>query len=314
MRNFVLAAGIGALTLAGCGGGGSSGSGSPAVTLGPSPAPTSSPAPSPTPSPTPPGDSGGGLLGGGIPPVDLEGPAICSSAPVTRAGGRVADVSLGTLTVVPFHIFTTDGRSYETEFNGFGGPVYAASARITGQAFEIFVSASDEFQLIKRPAPLEFATLGLATGSPDLCFYAAAPRTTLPPPSAGQTSYTGLVDGLHQAGGDNDRLFGSSAQLTFQASSASYSVSLTLRSVENAFAEPAGQSLAQVGAFGATLRLDAATRTFAPATIAGPNGFTGTIRGQIGGRSNNAALLTFEMTNPAGERIWGVIAADGAQI
>ena len=300
-----------------CGGGSSAPGGAPVQAPAPSPAPPPAPIPTPTPAPTLAADPGGVRLGGLAVPGTLAALLICSDAEATLDRGKVVGIG-ATERLFRDELAIEVDRSfvYSYDINGFGGPTFGASTRLGGEAYETFVVGSPgleaELQLDKTSG-LDFATLGL-THYYNLCFLAAAPLNTGPPPSFGQRSYDGFADGLHQAGGDADRLYGSTVTLLYQESTQTYAVAMTIRTVEDAFAEPAGQTQTDIGRLGATLTLDLRTGQFASAPITGPAGFTGTITGRVGGIAHAAALLTFEMSNPAGERIWGVIATDGAQI
>lgn len=318
-RNTVMATAMAAL-LAACGGDSPASGGGRAV-IAPTPTPAPSPAPAPAPSPTPtPGiafDPGGANIAGMSIPGQLEAVTICSDGAARFDGqGKVNGVGpTSRLFRADLAIEVDASFVYSYDINGFGGPTFGSATRKGGTAFEVFVigPGTDSELQISRTRTLEFATLGF-TQFYQPCYFAAAPPATVARPQTGSRSYDGLIDGLHQASGDADRLYGGSATLTFQPASGAYSVSLTLRTIEDAFGEPDGQAQSLVGSAGAVLRLDPATGTFASAALTGPDGFTGSITGRLGGSFHAAALLTFELSNAAGDRIWGVIAADGAQI
>ena len=309
MLRAILLAGPACLLVSACGGGGSGASGSGAAAPAPNPAPAPAPTPPPSPAPAPSVDPGGAQIGGISVPGDLEGRAICSSGAVTRSNGRVTDVEPGPLSGEFLHIYVDSDFSYWPEI-AFPSHVFRTANRLGGQAFEVFSDGTDELQLSKALTRLDFATYGLFTPT-NLCFYALAMRsnaTTAP----GQVAYTGFVDGLNESGGDEDRLYGSTARLDFDGATKTYRLEIELRSVEYAFAEPAGQSQLPIGKAQAQLTLE--NGKFREAVLTGPAGYTGKVSGTLGGRLFLAGLFTFELTHPDGSRIWGVIATDGAQI
>lgn len=305
MRKFL----AGALTLsllASCGGGGG---GSAPPPTGSDPTPTPSPSSSPTPTPTVAQDPGGAKLGGLVIPGFMSLVSVCSTEDVSQSDGRVIDVGNGPLVFGVPNLMVSADYTYDLEPAGFGGPRFTLGDRRGGQAFEVFVSTLDglssELQIAKQAT--SFGTHGLFYYS-ELCFYAATPSFQPSGPPNLQNAYGGYVDGLLQANGDDDRLAGLRATLVRQSGSSRYELSINLVTVEDAFAEPATQTQEFFGE--ATAVIDLTGRRIESVPLAAPGGFAGSVSGVIGGENDQAVLLTFSLTNAAGDRIWGVVSTD----
>lgn len=301
--------------LHGCGGGGSPAA-PPIAAPAPTPAPAPAPTPTPTPVPTAAVDPGGARLGGLAVPGSLTVHFICSPAPRTfAADGRL--VSLANASRIDLFrdeqiVTVSADYTYAYDINGFGGPTFTAADRKGGRAFEIFATRSGgdgtELQL-NEIQPLNEAVYGLTTFY-DPCFFAGAPSAAPTFPGITTSRFAGYVDGLHQTATDTDRLFGSTAAMDYDAGRGSYTLTLTLASVEDAFAEAAGQSQTRLATATATIVYAPANRGFESTGISAPGGFTGSIVGHLAGPRRNVVVFTFEMVNPAGERIWGVVATE----
>lgn len=250
-------------------------------------------------------------------PGQLAGEVICSAGTVTRANGRLANfvdsAPGGVLGDNSLQIDIGPAYTYALDFNGFGGPAFESASRVGGGAFEVFLSGGEELQIAKPLTRLEFTTYGLATYDAPCFFAVGAAQPPGQVPQGALRSYSvGFGDGLHRAGGgDLDRLYGTTASMELSASGA-YSLVIDFASIEDPFAEPGGQAVRPLARVSVALTLDKAS--FKTAPIAGPNGMTGEIRGARVGASFGGAVFVFDLVNPAGERIWGVLALDGDAI
>lgn len=309
---------VAAFAVSGCGGGSSGSAGGTTGTVtpapGPAPSPAPTPAPTPTPVPTPANPPGGEKLAGVTVPGTLETIQVCAIAPRTVSAGKVTSIDRITKTYIDATPISVSAQySYAYDINGFGGPTFGPSSRVGGTAFEVFAIGTTpdnaaELQFAKL-APLTKTTLGLTTYY-DLCFFAGGPFTSTPGGRMALARYAGFVDGITQTNaGVTTRLYGSTATLTRNTSTGAYDLVLDLKSVANAFAEPAGQAQVAVGQVTASLTYGT-TLGFTSATIMAPGGYTGTISGLTTGALFEGALLRFDLVNPAGDRILGVIAAD----
>ena len=201
--------------------------------------------------------------------------------------------------------------AFAEDVNGFGGTTFPQDDYVGGKAFATYVhktpgyTGADELQIALAATPLEYTTYGLL-GYGYLCFYAAAPARP-DQPIGTFTGYRGYSDGLSQIDGDADRLYGSTFVATLTGDNGIYQIEVDLKSVEDAFAEPLGQTSQSLGK--ATGSLTYANGQFS-GVLTGPQGFSGTIGGQVQGRLNAGALLTFELSDASGDRIWGAVAAD----
>ena len=287
----------------------------------PTPTPTQTAIPTPTPTPTatstPASDPGGALLGSLEVPGNLRGLLPCYSGAVQTKDGRVTDVAPGGTVKTDnfFSISVGSDYTYTTDTNGFGGVTYDPSSRVGGTAFEVFVKANSELQIAKRPSDLQFATYGMNSDYDYVCFFAVMPEKTVDAPETGQKTYIGVADGLYTTASDTDRLYGTEAIFDLDPTTpGTYDLTIHLRTVEKAFDEPAGQTQTSIGS--ATARINysgpASFGQFKGVSLSGPDGFSGTVRGYLGGYNRLGAIFVFSMQNEAGDVIWGVIAADGA--
>ena len=313
MRKSALAMGFLAIALTGCGGGESSG-GSDAQPLPLTTAPT--PTPTPTATPSLAADPGGAMLANATLPGELRGVTICSGGQVTRANGQITSfvdtTPDGPLRDDSLRIEITADYEYKTDFNGFGGSMYPSASRIGGRAFEVFIAANgdDELQIAKALTPLVFTTYGLASYDTP-CFFAVGRAESGQPQTLQRHYSTGFGDGLVGSGSDHDRLYGTRAVLT-QTGGQAYTLTIEFAAVADAFAEPDGQSVRPIGR--ATAGLTLAGTVFGAAPITAPGGFSGEISGLRSGVNFGGAIFVFDLRNPAGDRLWGVLALDADAI
>ena len=307
MRRELILAGLTMLALASCGDDDDT-AGSPS----PTPTSTASPAPTPTststPTPSPAFDPQGARLGYLDIPGLLETYGICAMADISTADGKVVDIApIEKLFDFSGNIDVSKDYLFDVSVNGWTQAVFAQDDFKSAGFFVDYVNQLGELQIAREPK-LELVTYGLLNLDTSLCFYTALPYFDREP-DGGQVSYDGFVDGLIQVPGDEDRLIGT-ARLYYGSTDSTYELQIDLHSVEDAFVDPAGQPRTALGTATATVKLNGAT--FEEATLTGPSGYSGTIRGRI--NYLGGAAFALQMTNAAGDRIYGIIAADGAQI
>lgn len=282
----------------------------------PTPTPTVTLTPTPTPSPTPTGTpaSVAALVGGAKVGEALVGSAICDGRVQYGTNGfaiSVADIGrpYGYADALQIYFSAADRMEIDTARFPFG----VISVTSTDSFVSHYGPPDTDLQLPRLPGQLEFATLGQVVLYDELCYFALALDAKVAPPTSGQHSYGGLVDGfLLESGGANYRLFGSEANLTF-ISGASYRLTMTLRGRAQPFGDLASQAVVNLGTVTATVDYSPASGTFSltsPPTGSSQAYLTGRLEGQL----FLGAVFTFHIVDANGRVYYGAAAMDGALI
>ena len=123
----------------------------------------------------------------------------------------------------------------------------------------------------------------------------------------GSYTFYGIVDGLIVSNNSVRRLFGSTVTGSIDAGQGAVQIRIELASRDAPFGEFLDAAPTTMGV--ATARLPYTGPGFAVATLTGPDGSTGTIRGQF--YENLVGLgFVFELRYPNGDRVFGAIATD----
>lgn len=311
------------IALANCDGDGGMGGTGGAPSPSPTPAPTVTPSPTPSPGPTLghplPGTTAGQVLGG---------PLVCVNASIVEdANGHVIEVGsiagVKSDNVIGVTVRATD--SYLTNVNGFGGSSYLPSDERTSPnlAYDQFLnSAGDEF-FIMRPSSLAgtrtFATLGIESSGPDLCFFAVGPEATSLPDGS-DIDYTIVLDGIARIGGQTYRLLPSAGTLNVDFAAGAATLHMELKGRGNAFDDFSSQPIFDIATADATIG-SLTGFVVGPTPLSGPNGFTGTVTGQfvgdasnVSGEGGSGAALVFELRSSNGDVIFGAIVGERSMI
>lgn len=312
----------------GCGGDSDDGSPAPTATApAPSPSPSPSPsAPAPTPSPTPgPTPSPTGSPTGSAPPValanvgdTLRGPAACVGASTGFAGppprldkiGAVASLNLVNSFVIDYKALDTYAFTIGGSAAGDASPAIKAPSW-TG-VYDYFNNGDfGEFELYRNAAiPLTNVTLGRLSGKSNICFYAVGgPAAYAAPAGVASRTFTGFVDGIAADDrGENFRLFQSPATVRVNYATGRVDISMDLQGRELPFS-----TFVDVKVAGRQIATGTATLTgegVFQGTVSTPQGFTGSVRGQLYGSNPSGMALAFTMQKSSVEFAFGAAGLD----
>ncbi len=320
-RRLALLCGV-ACVMTSCGGDSEDSPPAPIATATPAPSPSPSPSPSPTtsPSPTPSPTSSASPVALANVGDTLRGPAACvgastefvASPPRLNKIGTVASLNL-------VNNFTIDYKALDTYALALGGTAAGTPdptikmASATG-VYDYFNNKEfGEFELYRNAAfRLTNVTLGRLSGKPNVCFYAVGGPAAYAAPAGGATrTFTGFVDGIAADDtGNNFRLFQSPATVRVNYATGRVDISMDLRGRELPFS-----TFIDVQVAGSQTATGTATLTSEgvfEGTVSTPQGYTGSVRGQLYGSSPSGMALAFTMRKSTVEFAIGAAGLDAS--